>query len=153
MNWLLNWAYRLYALQWRVTRPITLGVRILLIQDHQVLLVRHTYQAEWHFPGGGLKRGETVAEAVRREAREEVGAHLLEPPQLLGLYTAYHSGKSDHIATFVCHDFVLHTPTDRWEIHQCRPFPLDALPADLSPGSARRIRDYLQGNWPYAGRW
>lgn len=39
--------YRASKLWWRLTRPITVGVRIFLVQDNRVLLVRHTYQNAW----------------------------------------------------------------------------------------------------------
>ena len=45
-----------------------------------VLLVREE-RAPWHFPGGRLEHGETVAEALAREMREEVRA---SPPPFRG---------------------------------------------------------------------
>ena len=51
----------------RRTRGMTLGVRALLVADGGVVLVRHTYTPGWYLPGGGVERGESVAEAVRRE--------------------------------------------------------------------------------------
>ena len=42
--------------------------------DAAVLLIRNTYRKAWGFPGGFLKRGESPADAVRREVLEEVGA-------------------------------------------------------------------------------
>ena len=54
-------------------RPVTVGVRVMLIRDGQVLLIRHSYLRGWYLPGGGLKRGESMEAAARREAREESG--------------------------------------------------------------------------------
>jgi 8-oxo-dGTP pyrophosphatase MutT (NUDIX family) len=150
---LLTLAYRLYELKCRLTRPIVVGVRILLIEDGSVVLVRHTYQTAWFLPGGAVKRGETLAEAAMREAYEEVGARLAQPPDLLGLYANLAGGKSDHIAVFASHAFALGPAPDRWEIEQVGRFGLNSLPADVSRGTQRRVADYLAGGAPHAGRW
>jgi 8-oxo-dGTP pyrophosphatase MutT (NUDIX family) len=152
-NPLLVLAYQLYRLKHRLLRSVTMGVRILLIQDGQVLLVRHTYHDGWQFPGGGVKYGETLAHAAAREALEEAGAQLGESPRLLGVYTHLGEGKSDHVFVFHSEQFVLTQATDRWEIAEARLFPLDELPRDLLGGYRRRLHDYLQGGGPYTKEW
>ncbi|MBK8988577.1 MAG: NUDIX domain-containing protein [Chloroflexi bacterium] len=116
----------------------------MLIQDDAVLLVWHTYRPGWFFPGGGLKRGESFADAARREAREEVGATLGEL-RFWGLYTYLSEYKSDHVVMFLCEDFQLNGQTD-FEIAACQYFPLTALPPDVSEGMKRHIQEYLQGD-------
>jgi ADP-ribose pyrophosphatase YjhB (NUDIX family) len=153
MNPFLRLAYQLYRLRWRIFRPITVGVRMLLVQDGTVLLVRHTYQAGWQFPGGAIKFGETLLSAAMREAYEEVGAHFPVEPRLLGLYTNVAEGKSDHVALFVSDQFTLGQPSDRWEIAERRAFPLTELPGGLGPAYGRRIQEYLTGPGPYARSW
>lgn len=153
MNPILRLAYLVYRLKWRITRPITMGVRIMLIRENHVVLVRHTYQPGWQFPGGGVKWGENLAEAAVREANEEVGAQLLRPPTLFGIYTNVGEGKSDHIALFLSEDFVLEQASDRWEIQSCQTFALEALPPDLGAGYVRRLGDYQENRPPYVQRW
>ena len=58
-----HWMRRLYYF---IVRPITLGVRILLIDGDRVILVKHSYEPGWFLPGGGVKRGETLEQAARR---------------------------------------------------------------------------------------
>ncbi|HOU14796.1 MAG TPA: NUDIX domain-containing protein [Anaerolineae bacterium] len=149
---LARWLYHCKRLWQRLARPITVGVRLLAVQDGAVLLVKHTYQAEWYLPGGGVKRGETLEQAVRREAAEEVGA-TLGALRLLGIYTNFYEHKSDHVAVFVCDDINLTGKTDR-EIERFAWFTFDELPPDTSPGSRRRIADYCsQTSIPVVGVW
>ncbi|HXF60026.1 MAG TPA: NUDIX domain-containing protein [Caldilineaceae bacterium] len=154
---LLRLAYQLYRLHWLVLRPVTLGVRLILISDEtgieQVVLVRHTYQPGWHLPGGAIHRGERPDQAAMREGVEEAGAHLLEPPRLLGVHSSFEYGQSNHVLTFVSRSFRLERPTDRWEIADRAAFPLDDLPADVTAGTRRRIEEYRAGEWPLLGRW
>ncbi len=72
---LLYFAFRIYCF---FVRPIRTGVRVMMIQENKVTLIRQTYMTGWFMPGGGLKRGETLEQAARREAYEETGAELGE---------------------------------------------------------------------------
>jgi 8-oxo-dGTP diphosphatase len=54
------------------------GDAVLLIQRG-----RPPFQGYWSLPGGGVEVGETLAEAVVREVREETGL-LVEPTRFLG---------------------------------------------------------------------
>jgi len=56
--------------------------------DHRVLLIRRGQAPllrEWSLPGGVLECGETLREAVAREAREETGL-AVETSEMLGVY-------------------------------------------------------------------
>jgi 8-oxo-dGTP pyrophosphatase MutT (NUDIX family) len=146
---LLYLGYRIYSF---IFRPKTLGVRIMLIQNGQVLLVRQTYMPGWFMPGGGVKRGETLEEAARREAREEIGAEMAEL-RLLGAYTHFGEHKSDHNALFLCTDFTFSDKQDK-EIAELRFFPLETLPDGLLPRHRRRLEEYRSGvEIPQFGEW
>ena len=146
--------FKAARLWWRMTRPITLGVRLLLVNGESVLLVKHTYQADhWFLVGGGVKRNENLLEAAQREAREEVGATLGDM-KLLGVYTNFFDYKSDHVVVFVCEDFALSGSTDH-EIEKAEFFPLKDLPVSLAAGHRRRIQEYLAPRTypPFISMW
>ena len=50
--------------------------------DTDLMLVRHSYRAGWHLPGGGVRRGEAPDEAARRELAEEIMGHMLDHAHL-----------------------------------------------------------------------
>jgi 8-oxo-dGTP pyrophosphatase MutT (NUDIX family) len=137
---LAYFAYRIYLF---IFRPVTYGVRVLLVKDGRVLLVRHTYRSGWHLPGGGIKRNETVEEACRREAREETGAEL-GTVDLVGIYSNLDDYVSGHNILFSCADFTITGKPDR-EIAETHFFTLSDLPADMYPGHRRKIEEYLGG--------
>ena len=152
MKYLYRLAFWMIQHYWRLARPITVGVRLLMIQNGEVILVQHSYDPHWHLPGGGLKRGETLEEAVRREAREEVGG-VLADLQLFGVYSSFAQGKSDHVAAFISEQFTWTPPAGQAEIAEVISAPLDALPPRTTPGTKRRLAEYRRHQFPYFGTW
>ena len=64
------------------------GVGAVIVRDNSVLLIRRGQApllGEWSLPGGALECGETLREAVAREAREETGL-TAETGEMLGVY-------------------------------------------------------------------
>jgi 8-oxo-dGTP diphosphatase len=55
--------------------PIRVRACSLIIENEQVLLVKFQSEEGVHYnlPAGGVEKGESVIEAVRREAKEEAG--------------------------------------------------------------------------------
>jgi len=146
---LVHSAHRVF---WRLMKPITVGVRVILLKEGKVLLVEHTYSSGWYLPGGGVKKFETLDEAIKRELAEEAGAKL-GILRLVGIYTNLYEHKSDHIVVFVCEDFTLTGMKDR-EVKSLGFFNVHELPEGTSPGTRRRITEYFNGiNEARAGIW
>jgi len=146
---ILYFFYRIYCF---IFRPVRMGVRVMMIKDNKVTLVRQTYMRGWFMPGGGLKRDETLDQAARREAFEETGAELGELT-LMGAYTSFKDWKTDHNLVFVCHSFKITGKPDK-EIAEVGTFSLDELPNGIWPGHIRRFEEYKMGKTnPQFGEW
>lgn len=146
---------RLFHLGALATRGMTLGVRGVAIDDaDRVCLVRHTYVAGWHLPGGGIESGENALDAMAREFREEaeiaVDAARL---RLHGFYQNKADAGRDHVALYVAPAFTVLGPKghDR-EIAACDFFPLDRLPEETTRATRDRLREIAEG-LPPAALW
>ncbi len=121
----------------------TIGSRAIIInENNQVLLVKHTYQKHWYIPGGGVKAGEPVLHALLRELEEEVGVHATLTPTFFGIYHNDFKGVNDYPVVYVIDQFSMEAKYSP-EIEKWAWFPLNYLPEDISPGTRRRIKEYL----------
>lgn len=125
-----------------IVSPISLGARAIMLDTAgRVLLVRHTYVGGWHLPGGGVDRGETSADALMREVKEEVGLAKSSPPELFGLYLRRAGRWSDHIALYVVRDVELAFRANH-EIAEIRFTDPQSLPEGTSEGTKRRLAEF-----------
>jgi ADP-ribose pyrophosphatase YjhB (NUDIX family) len=144
---LLHWSFL-------VTRPMSLGVRAIVIgADEKVLLVRHGYVSGWHFPGGGVEVGETCLESLKRELKEEAKVVIEGPPVLHGIFFNPQSSQRDHVAAYVIRSFrVLGERPRNWEIAEARFFPRLALPEGTTRASRARLAEIFDSA-PLSERW
>ena len=134
----------------RITRPLTMGVRAMVLDgEGRVCLIRHSYVAGWHMPGGAIEPGETAAEALARELWEETGLALQGTPELFGLYLNRRWSARDHVAVYIIRAFEQtdHRPSPR-EILEVGFFPLDALPEGTTGPTRRRLAEVLERRAP-----
>ncbi len=146
MAWNHRLIWNIVKFYWRTRNVRTLGVRGLVLDGQgRVALVLHTYADHWYLPGGGVKRNESYSQALVRELREEIGLSDFQFERVLGVYHNTQELKDDHVIVFVVRTTVS-TPViraaDTMEILEVGWFPLDNLPAGLSPATARRIAEY-----------
>lgn len=133
---------------WRATRSLTMGVQGAVIDENErFLLVRHGYRPGWHFPGGGVEKGETLLlTALGRELEEEVGVVCPTTPTLFNVYANFRAFPNDHVALFVVRDWRRpRIPEPNSEIVEQGFFARDALPAGTCAPARARIAEILDG--------
>lgn len=111
------------------------GVGAVIVAKNRVLLIRRGQPpllGEWSLPGGILECGETLREAVVREAREETGL-VVETEEMLGVYERLIRGDGERVRYhYVLIDFL------------CRP-----VSGDLDAGSdAADVRWFTRDELP-----
>ena len=83
-----------------------LGVRVALVANGRVLLVRSTPSLIWDLPGECLRSPEMPEIAAARAVRERTRYELLDTPELLGLFVAPSDSVAVHyVAAFASGDF------------------------------------------------
>jgi ADP-ribose pyrophosphatase YjhB (NUDIX family) len=141
---------RVLHLYWRFARGMTLGVRAVVLDGgDRVFLVKHSYVAGWHLPGGGVEVGETLRDALRRELAEEGRIELLGEPVLHGLFFNSHVSPRDHVAVYLVRQFRQdRLPEPNREIVACGFFAANALPVETTEGTRLRISEVLENKEP-----
>lgn len=129
---------------YRILNKETHGVRIALLQNNQILLIKHPYDIFWVLPGGGIKKKEKPESAALREVYEETRYHIHSETTLkkLGIYKNNSGGKRDIVHVFVCHEFTKSEKTkkliDKIEIEKQKWFDMDNMP-EISSATKNRI--------------
>jgi len=137
---------RVFHFYARFARGMTLGTRAVVLDARgHVFLVKHSYVAGWHLPGGGVETGETIIDSLRRELHEEGGIELTGEPRLHGIYFNRHVSRRDHVAVYVVRDFRQERmPEPNHEIIACGFFDPADLPPDTTRGTRSRIAEVLE---------
>lgn len=133
---------------------MTLGVRVLIQDDAgKILLVRHGYVSGWHLPGGGVEKGETAAQAAKKELLEETGLAALDEPELIAIYANQKVTRRDHVVLYKISKWRRDRKFEsNIEIERIDFFSRDNLPQDTTPSTIDRLNEIFDGK-PKAGIW
>lgn len=138
---------------WRLSRGTTLGVRgIVVREDGQVILVRHTYVGGWHLPGGGVEKGESARDALAHELRDEAGVVLAGDAPVLGVYANHRKFRGDHVVVCIVRNWSPCTPNADGEIAESGWFDPADPPKGTTPATRGRLAEYL-GQAPVVDVW
>ena len=114
--------------------------------EGRVFLVKHSYVAGWHLPGGGVEKGETLLAALARELREEGNIELDGAPVLHAIYFNRRISSRDHVALYVVRSFQQTAPPKpNHEIVAHGFFAIQDLPAETSRATRERIAEVMTG--------
>ncbi|SRR6266545_2415197 len=124
-------------------------VDVIIEIDGGIVLVRRRHPPlGWALPGGFVDRGESVAEAARREAKEETALEV-ELRELLGVYS---DPKRDPRGLFTISTVFIASargkPEGGDDAAAAKVFALDALPPEIAfdhPTILADYRRYLAG--------
>jgi ADP-ribose pyrophosphatase YjhB (NUDIX family) len=117
----------------------------------ELLLAHHIYRDEiaWGPPGGVIRRGESLEEALHREIMEETGLSI----QVGHLVQVTLDQRWPNLTChFICTVEGTPQPQANSELFEAGFYPLDALPDVVSPDQwaiiqyARRVREQLDGS-------
>jgi ADP-ribose pyrophosphatase YjhB (NUDIX family) len=119
--------------------------------EGKILLHRRSDNARWTLPGGVMDIGESIAQTVTREVREETGLEV-EPEYIVGVYSdpghvfAYDDGevRQQFSVCFACRIVAgqVRTSEESSEVAFLAPGEVDTL--DMHESIRVRIRHYLE---------
>ena len=137
---------RAFHILFLLTRPMTLGARVMLINEQgEICLIKHSYVAGWQLPGGGVDAGETIEAAAIRELAEEAGFVPSQPMELFSVYKNEKASNRDHVVLYVSRAATLVSgfKINGREIIDCRFFAPGRLPDDVTGSTRRRVNEVI----------
>ena len=132
-----RWRWRLL---WLFSDHFVLGANgVVLNERNQVLLAHHVFRdaIAWGLPGGGVKRGEDLGQALRREILEETGL-AVQVQHLLQITL------EEERPLLSCHFWCSVDGIPRLQVNgelfEAGFYSLDALPGTIDPGQLALIK-------------
>lgn len=134
-----RWIVRAFQNYWRTVRGMHLFVAACVIDEAgSALMVQNESGGTWELPEGIVRKNENLEMALRRMLRDTAGIEVNAEPELSFFYAR---NKSEPTGLY---------RVDQWERskagaeREAHFFPLAALPPDIDPETAERIRRCLR---------
>jgi 8-oxo-dGTP pyrophosphatase MutT (NUDIX family) len=133
-------------------RPlIMVGAALLVLnQDNHLLMIKRLDNDLWGIPGGAMELGESLEDAARREAREEIGIEVKEM-EFFGVYSGqelyykYPNGAEVYnvSAVYVIRNFSEEVKINPDEHGEYKYFDIRCLPEEISPPIKPILQDLI----------
>lgn len=131
---------------WRLTRGLTLVAEACILDaGNQVALARTPDGNGWSLPGNSVRRGEALEDALCRALRDGYGVELEGHPELCWIYLEPRPAPETQAGLFVVRRWKAVSPAAA----SLNFFDTAALPTDIDPRIAARIRQALEGSQPF----
>lgn len=126
----------------------TVGVLVVGPSGRLLLVRTHKWRGRWGVPGGKIEYGETMAQAARREVREETGLELGDI-HWAPVQEAVNSPEFHAAAHFVLLNYVATSASEEVRLNEeaqehAWVAPHDALALDLNGPTRVLVRHYLE---------
>jgi len=128
---------------WPPTTPLLTVDAVIRIGEGIVLVNRKYAPLGWALPGGFVEVGESVEDAVKREALEETGL-IIENLALVGVYSDPKRDARFHTVSVVFSATAVGTPVGADDAAEARVFPFRNLPKEICFDHRQIIGDWLR---------
>jgi len=121
------------------------SVEAIISKDNSLLFLRRQNspaKGQWWFPGGRIRKGETLEEALYREVKEETGLEVIKS-KLINVYSRIFDGRHDISIAYLCKcqgdKIILNNEHSEYRYFK-------SLPKSIHPYLIQVIQD-LRKNW------
>lgn len=122
------------------------GVFVVIESFGSILLVKHNYgEKKWSLPGGGVRQGEIVIHAARRELAEETGIKKVATLKQVGQFTLIK--RYGLVDLFYAMGWFGNAKADTKEIAECKFFTIEKMlevEKDIYPAQLKLVNIFLK---------
>lgn len=120
-------------------RNFHIAVGALITKANKVLLHHRTDYDLWDLPSGGMKKRETIFQALKREVKEETGLNI-KPIKITGVYQNF---RKEIIVLIFLVKIISGKLTKNKEADDFKYFDYKKLPQNFPAKQKERIIDYF----------